>query len=117
MLRGLQDPRAFGLQWTNKHITRCLIDCREDYKYNEEAIECLIKASLVNLPQYDYALTQSMENGLNYMAVAFAMQLIQVRKLAVSSLPALLMLVFGTGCKNSCTAIIECIYLMMYTFA
>lgn len=52
-------------------------DCREDYRFNEGSIECLIKAGLVNLPQYDYALAQSMENGLNYMAVSLAMKLIQ----------------------------------------
>ena len=56
---------------------RSLVDCREDYKYNEEAVECLIKSGLVNLTQYDYALATSMENGLNYMAVTLAMKLVQ----------------------------------------
>ncbi|XP_011707064.1 PREDICTED: CCR4-NOT transcription complex subunit 1-like, partial [Wasmannia auropunctata] len=25
ILKTLQDPRAYGMQWTNKHVTRCLI--------------------------------------------------------------------------------------------
>ena len=32
---------------------------------------------MVNMQQYDLHLAQAMENGLNYMAVAFAMQLVQ----------------------------------------
>jgi hypothetical protein len=56
---------------------RCLIECREEYRYNIEAVDCLIRTGLVSMPQYDMHLAQSMENGLNYMAVAFAMQLVQ----------------------------------------
>ena len=56
---------------------RCLVDCREEYKYNIEAVDCLIRSHLVNMQQYDMHLATSMENGLNYMAVAFSMQLIQ----------------------------------------
>ncbi|XP_013418035.1 CCR4-NOT transcription complex subunit 1 [Lingula anatina] len=77
VLRGLQDPRAYGPQWTNKQVTRCLVECREDYRYNLDAVDCLIKSHLVNMQQYDLHLAQQMENGLNYMAVAFAMQLVQ----------------------------------------
>lgn len=61
---------------------RCVVDCREDYKYNEEAVECLIKQGLINLSQYDVALATSMENGQNYMAVTLAMQL--VKKLIIT---------------------------------
>ena len=38
----------------------------------------LIRNHLVNMQQYDLHLAQSMENGLNYMAVAFAMQLVKI---------------------------------------
>uniref|UniRef100_A0A8B9ZK45 CCR4-NOT transcription complex subunit 1 n=1 Tax=Anas platyrhynchos TaxID=8839 RepID=A0A8B9ZK45_ANAPL len=65
VLKALQDGRAYGSPWCNKQITRCLIECRDEYKYNVEA-------------QYDLHLAQSMENGLNYMAVAFAMQLVKI---------------------------------------
>ncbi|XP_061899066.1 CCR4-NOT transcription complex subunit 1 isoform X8 [Entelurus aequoreus] len=78
VLKALQDGRAYGPQWCNKQITRCLIECRDEYKYNVEAVELLIRNHLVNMPQYDLHLAQSMENGLHYMAVAFAMQLVKL---------------------------------------
>ncbi|KAF7224984.1 transcript variant X6 [Nothobranchius furzeri] len=77
VLKSLQDGRAYGPQWCNKQITRCLIECRDEYKYNVEAVELLIRNHLVNMQQYDVHLAQSMENGLHYMAVAFAMQLVK----------------------------------------
>ncbi|KAM4720886.1 CCR4-NOT transcription complex subunit 1 isoform 2-T2 [Rhinophrynus dorsalis] len=78
VLKALQDGRAYGTPWCNKQITRCLIECRDEYKYNVEAVELLIRNHLVNMQQYDLHLAQSMENGLNYMAVAFAMQLVKI---------------------------------------
>ncbi|KAK2193621.1 hypothetical protein NP493_11g11020 [Ridgeia piscesae] len=77
VLKGLQDHRAYGPQWTNKQVTRVLIECRDEHKYNLEAVDGLIRSHLVNMLQYDLHLAQSMENGLNYMAIAFAMQLVQ----------------------------------------
>ncbi|KAJ8667643.1 hypothetical protein QAD02_009306 [Eretmocerus hayati] len=78
VLKGLQDPRAYGMQWTNKHITRILTECREEFKYsNFDAVDCLIRSHLISLPQYDLVLTQAMESG-NAMATAFAMQLVQL---------------------------------------
>lgn len=32
---------------------RCLIECRDEYKYNVEAVELLIRKHLVNMQQYD----------------------------------------------------------------
>lgn len=58
-------------------MTRCLIEIGDEYKYNFEAIDLLIRSQLVNLQQYDLFLAQHMENGVNYMAVGFAMQLVQ----------------------------------------
>lgn len=43
ILKCLQDQRAYGMQWTNKNVTRCLIECREEFRYNFEAIDCLIR--------------------------------------------------------------------------
>ncbi|XP_044732731.1 CCR4-NOT transcription complex subunit 1 isoform X2 [Chrysoperla carnea] len=78
VLRSMQDPRAYGIQWTNKHVTRCLTECREELRFNIEAVDTLIRAHLVNMPQLDLMLASSMDNGNNYMAVAFCMQLIQM---------------------------------------
>nr|CAD7196956.1 unnamed protein product [Timema douglasi] len=78
VLKALQDPRAYGMQWTNKQVTRCLIESREEFRYNLEAIDCLIRSHLVNLQQYDMHVSHSMDGGLNFMAVAFGMQLVQL---------------------------------------
>lgn len=51
VLKALQDPRMYGVQWTNKHIARCLMECREELRYNLEAVDCLIRAGLVHVPQ------------------------------------------------------------------
>ncbi|KAJ2954200.1 hypothetical protein O0L34_g2438 [Tuta absoluta] len=78
VLKLLEDARVYGHVWTTKQITCCLTECREELRYNIEAIDCLIRNHLVNLPQYDIALAHMMDNGNNYMAVAFAMQLVQL---------------------------------------
>ncbi|XP_062547047.1 CCR4-NOT transcription complex subunit 1 isoform X2 [Armigeres subalbatus] len=77
VMRLLQDPRAFGPIWTNKAITRYMLECREEIRYNVEAVDLLISSSFVNMPQYDMMLMQLMDNGNNYVAVVFAMQLVQ----------------------------------------
>ncbi|XP_076264687.1 CCR4-NOT transcription complex subunit 1 isoform X3 [Rhynchophorus ferrugineus] len=69
----------FNQQWTNKVVTRYLTECREEQqRYNLEAVDTMIKSGLVNVPQYDLALAQCLENGLNYMGVSFAMQLVDL---------------------------------------
>ena len=77
VLKGLQEMRLYGVHWTNKQVTRCMIDSNEQQKYSIEAIDCLIRSQVVNMPQYDMYLAQLMENGMNFMAVSLAMQLIQ----------------------------------------
>ncbi|XP_056008647.1 CCR4-NOT transcription complex subunit 1-like isoform X3 [Ostrea edulis] len=77
VLKCLHDPRAYGPVWLKKQVTRALIERSDDQKYNLEALDCLIRNQLVALPQYDMYVVQLMDNGMNYMAVAFAMQLVQ----------------------------------------
>jgi CCR4-NOT transcription complex subunit 1 len=57
--------------------SRYLTECREEYRYNLESVDLLIRSQLVNIQQYDQQLSMLMENGLNYIAMAFAMQLVQ----------------------------------------
>jgi len=76
VLKSLQDGRAFGPQWTNRQVTRCLTDSRDDHRYNIEAVDLLIRSGLVNMPQYDIHLVQLMEGGSMY-AITFAVQLVQ----------------------------------------
>lgn len=78
ILKSIQDPRLYGQQWTIKMVTRYLTECRDELRYNIETVDTLIKSGLVNIPQYDLALAQTMENGMNYIGVTFAMQLVQM---------------------------------------
>ncbi|XP_045510260.1 CCR4-NOT transcription complex subunit 1 isoform X1 [Colias croceus] len=78
VLKLLEDARVYGHAWTTKQITCCVTECRDELKYNLEAIDCLVRNHLVNLPQYDLALAHLMDSGNNYVAVAFAMQLVQL---------------------------------------
>ena len=54
------------------------MECREEYRYNLECIDVLVRSQLINLPQFDVQLAHAMENGQNYVAVTFAMQLVQL---------------------------------------
>uniref|UniRef100_H2YFJ7 CCR4-NOT transcription complex subunit 1 n=1 Tax=Ciona savignyi TaxID=51511 RepID=H2YFJ7_CIOSA len=58
VLKSLQDQRAYGPLWTNKQVTQCLVNHRDEYKYNVEAVELLIRSHLVNMQQYDQHLAQ-----------------------------------------------------------
>lgn len=44
-------------------VYRCLIECRDEYKYNVEAVELLIRNHLVNMQQYDLHLAQVHTNS------------------------------------------------------
>ncbi|XP_019755712.2 CCR4-NOT transcription complex subunit 1 isoform X2 [Dendroctonus ponderosae] len=67
----------FSQEWVTKLVTRCLIETREEQRYNLEAVDTLIKASLVNVPQYDLALAQVLEANFNYIGQNFAIQLVE----------------------------------------
>lgn len=51
VLKLLEDSRVYGHVWTSKQITCCLTECREESRYNIEAVDCLIRNHLVNMPQ------------------------------------------------------------------
>lgn len=77
ILHLLHDAHGFGPTWTVRGITKYVFECREDIRYNLEGIDLLITANFINVTQYDIMLSQMMDNGSNYLATAFAMQLIQ----------------------------------------
>ena len=62
VLRLLQDARAFGSTWTSKAIARCMIECRENIRYNMEAIDLLISTNYVHLQSYDAMLAQLIDS-------------------------------------------------------
>lgn len=51
VLKLLEDARVYGHAWTTKQITYCITECRDELKYNLEAIDCLVRSHLVNMPQ------------------------------------------------------------------
>ena len=63
------------------------MEIRDENKLNCEAIDNLVRAGLVIIPQYDVHLAQLMDSGHNYVAVAHVMQLMQ-RFVASYSQPA-----------------------------
>lgn len=77
LLQLMQDSRAYGNGFTNRAITKCMFEVREEHRYNLEAAELLISSQFVNISQFDYLLSQSMDNGNNHLAIVFATQLIQ----------------------------------------
>ncbi|XP_050425870.1 CCR4-NOT transcription complex subunit 1-like [Adelges cooleyi] len=77
IFRAFQDPRAYNIQWTNKTLTKALIGARDDLRYNLDAIDILIRAGMVNMTMYDTYLAMSMENGTNYVAMAYVKQFLQ----------------------------------------
>lgn len=49
-------------------VHRCLIECRDEYKYNVEAVELLIRNHLVNMQQYDLHLAQVQNVNSNILS-------------------------------------------------
>ena len=66
ILKTLQDQRAYGPQWTNKNVTQCLINHSDDYKYNIDLVEKLIRSNFINMQLYDQHLAQVL-SLLRYM--------------------------------------------------
>lgn len=97
IFRAFQDPRAFNLQWTNKTLTkyvlfdyvhlndlllifflfRALMESRDELRFNIDAIDVLIRAGMVNISMYDMHLAMSMDNGANFVSMAYIKQFLQ----------------------------------------
>ncbi|XP_043271972.1 CCR4-NOT transcription complex subunit 1-like [Venturia canescens] len=76
VLKCLQHPSVYGMQWTNRHVNHCLIECCHKFHYNFEAIDLIVEADLLDLVQFDLTLAQAMEFG-DRMVILFATQLLQ----------------------------------------
>ncbi|BFZ13285.1 hypothetical protein BsWGS_16323 [Bradybaena similaris] len=77
VLKTFSEHRAFGMPWVSKEVTRCLMQSREDTRYNLDVVELLIRNGFVSMQQYDVYLSSLMENGLNQTGINFATQLMQ----------------------------------------
>jgi CCR4-NOT transcription complex subunit 1 len=42
VMKEMKDKREYGVKWTNKKVKRCLIECREELRYNVDEVECII---------------------------------------------------------------------------
>lgn len=62
-------------------VCRCLIETQADLRYIVDAVDCIIRSRLVAMQQYDVHLSNMLDptlpSGVNYVAVMFAMQLVQ----------------------------------------
>ena len=78
VLRALADQRAYGPNWTGRQVTVALVDSRDEVKWNIDAVDALIRSSLINLYEYDKYLAAAMENGHNGSVINFAMMLVKI---------------------------------------
>lgn len=53
------------------------MECREDLRFNLDAIDALIRAGMLNIGIYDMHLAMSMDNGSNYVSMAYIKQVLQ----------------------------------------
>lgn len=58
-------------------ILRALIESRDELRFNIDAIDVLIRAGMVNISMYDMHLAMSMDNGANYVSMAYIKQFLQ----------------------------------------
>lgn len=61
-----------------RRITRAVIDCAHDYRFNAKAMDIVIKHQLINVSLFDQHLRSLMENGNNMPAIYFAQKLIKL---------------------------------------
>merc|ERR1719273_2520944 len=78
VLRALADQRAYGPNWTNRQVTMALVEARDDIKWNIDAVDSLIRSSLLNLFEYDKYLAAAMETERNPGVINFAMMLVKI---------------------------------------
>jgi len=78
VLRALADQRAYGPNWVTIAITIALVDSRDEVKWNIDAVDVLIRSSLINLYEYDKYPAAAMESGHNGSVINFAMMLAKI---------------------------------------
>ncbi len=66
-----------GLDWQQKAVTRALLECQTDHRFNVDAIHRLVGFGLVHLPTYDRHLSDALDSGTNLAAQTFVPRLLQ----------------------------------------
>ncbi|XP_065914765.1 CCR4-NOT transcription complex subunit 1-like isoform X2 [Dysidea avara] len=76
VLRLLQEPRALGPQAACRHVTRMLLECRDELKFTPRALILLIGTQLVEIKELDVFLCKSIETGRNFAALSCTIKLV-----------------------------------------
>lgn len=53
------------------------METRDELRFNIDAVDVLIRAGMVNISMYDMQLAMSMNNGANYVSMAYVKQFLQ----------------------------------------
>lgn len=53
------------------------METRDELRFNIDAVDILIRAGMVNISMYDMQLAMSMNNGANYVSMAYVKQFLQ----------------------------------------
>lgn len=53
------------------------MESRDELRFNIDAIDVLIRAGMVNISMYDMHLAMSLDNGANFVSMAFVKQFLQ----------------------------------------
>lgn len=76
ILKMIQNPSGLGADATMHHVTRLLLNAREDIKYSPRAIILLIGLQIVDMKQLDEFLAKAVENGRNLVALSCSIKLV-----------------------------------------
>ena len=67
ILKMIQNPSGLGADATMHHVTRLLLNAREDIKYSPRAIILLIGLQIVDMKQLDEFLAKVVSSSLAYL--------------------------------------------------
>ncbi|VDM37677.1 unnamed protein product [Toxocara canis] len=68
----------FSLPDLARRITRLIVDCRLDYRFNVDAIDLMAKHMLIQMSVYDQHLALLIDGGSNFEATLFAQRLVKL---------------------------------------
>ena len=68
----------FGVGWVCKTLTKWVIECRQDVRFNLDAVDVLIRAQLLSLPDYDAFLAQTLADPINFQGHQFVQRLVKL---------------------------------------
>uniref|UniRef100_A0A914DTZ4 CCR4-NOT transcription complex subunit 1 n=1 Tax=Acrobeloides nanus TaxID=290746 RepID=A0A914DTZ4_9BILA len=61
-----------------RRVTRAVMDCSHEYRFNADAMDVIIKHQLINISLFDQHLKALMDNGSNFQATYFAQKVVKL---------------------------------------